>query len=140
MVKNTDCSSTGPGFCFVLFPSTHDNLQLSVTPVPGDLTPSHRHAYYQNSNIHKIFFKERKRERKKEERKRREEKREEKRREEKRREEKRREERREKKQKLALSTWRERRRKWGERGKGARDRARTRRQKQEREKGEQPLL
>jgi hypothetical protein len=28
--------------------------QLSVTPVPGDLTPSHRHSCKQNTNEHKM--------------------------------------------------------------------------------------
>jgi|UPI0000F4F6F2 hypothetical protein len=32
----------------------HGSSQLSVTPVPGNLTPSHRHACKQNSNTHKM--------------------------------------------------------------------------------------
>lgn len=32
--------------------------ELSVAPIPGDLTPSHRYAYKQNTNAHQIneFF------------------------------------------------------------------------------------
>jgi hypothetical protein len=60
-VKSTSCSSRGPQF-----KSQHPDgsSQLSVTPFQGDPTPSHRQAYSQNSNVHKIkiinyFFKKR---------------------------------------------------------------------------------
>ena len=39
MVKSTSCSSRGLGFNSQ---HPHGSSQLSVTPVPGDLTPSHR--------------------------------------------------------------------------------------------------
>ena len=32
----------------------HGGSQLSVTPVPGGLIPSHRHTYKHNTNTHKI--------------------------------------------------------------------------------------
>jgi hypothetical protein len=38
-------------------PSTHNgSSELSVTPVPGDPTPSHRHICRQNTNAHKIII------------------------------------------------------------------------------------
>jgi hypothetical protein len=33
---------------------THDKSQLSVTPVPRDPTPSHRHTCSQNTSVNKI--------------------------------------------------------------------------------------
>jgi hypothetical protein len=50
-VKNTDYSSRGPGFNSQ---HPHGSSQLSVTPVPGDLTPSHRHTSTQNNSAHEI--------------------------------------------------------------------------------------
>jgi hypothetical protein len=50
-VKSTDCSSGGPRFNSQ---QPHGNLQLSVTPVPGDPMPSHRYTCRQNTNAHKI--------------------------------------------------------------------------------------
>ena len=38
-VESTDCSSRGPRFNSQ---HPHNSTYLSVTPVPGDLTPSHR--------------------------------------------------------------------------------------------------
>ena len=38
----------------------HGSSQLSATPVPVDPTPSHRHTYRQNTNVHKIMIKKRK--------------------------------------------------------------------------------
>ncbi|EGW07278.1 hypothetical protein I79_018888 [Cricetulus griseus] len=43
-------------------PGSISSLQLSVTPVPGDLTPSHSYLCRQNITIHKVqinklFFK-----------------------------------------------------------------------------------
>jgi hypothetical protein len=41
----------------------HGSSQLSITPVPGDLTPSHRQTCKQNTNAYKIknkLFKEKK--------------------------------------------------------------------------------
>jgi hypothetical protein len=35
-------------------PSTHRAAHNCLIPVPGDLTPSHRHIYRQNTNAHKI--------------------------------------------------------------------------------------
>jgi hypothetical protein len=50
-VKNTGCSSKGPGFN-----SQHPrgSSHLPVTPVPGDLMPSHRQTRRQNTNAHKV--------------------------------------------------------------------------------------
>jgi hypothetical protein len=49
-IKSTTCSSRGTGFN----PQhPHDNSQLSITPVPGDPAPSHKHIkhiYRQNTN------------------------------------------------------------------------------------------
>jgi hypothetical protein len=58
-VKSPGCSSKGPRFNSQ---HPHGSLQISVTPVPGDLTPSHTCASSQNTSIHKIkinkpFFK-----------------------------------------------------------------------------------
>ncbi|CAO2583729.1 17-beta-hydroxysteroid dehydrogenase 13 [Lemmus lemmus] len=39
-VGSSDCSSRGPGFDSQ---HPHGSSQLSVTPVPRDPTPSHRH-------------------------------------------------------------------------------------------------
>ena len=50
-VKNTDCSCRGLGFNSQ-YP--HGTTQLSVTPVPGDPTLSHRHACRQNTNAYEI--------------------------------------------------------------------------------------
>jgi hypothetical protein len=49
-VKNTGCSSRRPGFNSQ---HPHGTSQLSVTPVPEDLAPFHRHAFRQNTNAHK---------------------------------------------------------------------------------------
>jgi hypothetical protein len=46
-VKSTTCSSRGPGFNSQ-YPQ--GSSQLSITPVSGDLTPSHRHTCQQNIN------------------------------------------------------------------------------------------
>jgi hypothetical protein len=48
--ESTDCSSRGPGFN-----SQHpqSSSQLSVTPVPGDLIPSHTHICRQVTNAYK---------------------------------------------------------------------------------------
>ena len=51
VVMSTGCSSKGPRFNSQ---HPHGSSQLSVTPVPGDLTPSHRHTSGQNTNVHKI--------------------------------------------------------------------------------------
>jgi hypothetical protein len=48
---STDCSSRGPGFGFQ---HPRGGSQLSVGPVPGDLTPAHRHTFRQNTNAYKI--------------------------------------------------------------------------------------
>jgi len=60
VIKSTGCSSRG-----FRFNSQHPcgSSQLSVIPVPGDLTPSHRYACRQNTNapkikINKLFKKE----------------------------------------------------------------------------------
>jgi hypothetical protein len=34
----------------------HGSSQPSVTPVPGNMTPSHRHTFRQNTIAHKIIF------------------------------------------------------------------------------------
>jgi hypothetical protein len=47
-VKSTGCSSRGLGFNSQ---HPHGSLQLFVTPVPGDLTLSHRQTCRQNTNI-----------------------------------------------------------------------------------------
>jgi hypothetical protein len=47
----TGCSSRGPEFNSQ---HLHGSSQLSVTPVPGDRTASHRHTYSQNTNAYKI--------------------------------------------------------------------------------------
>jgi hypothetical protein len=49
VVKSPDCSSRRPGFNSQ---HLHSSLQLSVTPVPGDLTYSHR--YKQTSSTCEI--------------------------------------------------------------------------------------
>ena len=49
--KNTGCSYRGPRFNFQHPP---DSSQLSISPVPGHPTPSHRHTHRQNTNAHKI--------------------------------------------------------------------------------------
>jgi hypothetical protein len=49
VVKITGYSSRGLGS----IPSTY----MPVTPVPGDLTPSHGHIHRQNTNAHKIRIK-----------------------------------------------------------------------------------
>ena len=54
-VKSTSCSSRGPEFNSQ---HPHGSSKLSVTPVPGDLTPSHRHTYRQNTNAHEIKMRE----------------------------------------------------------------------------------
>ena len=51
MVKSTGCSSRGPRFNSQ---HSHGSSQLFVTPVPGDLTSSHRHTCKPNTNAHKI--------------------------------------------------------------------------------------
>ena len=65
MVKNTSWSSRGLGFKSQ-YP--HSGSQLPVTPLPRNLTPSHRHTCRQNTSTDKIkrnksFFKFIKRER-----------------------------------------------------------------------------
>ena len=52
--KSTHCSSRGSRFNSQ---HPHGNSQLFVTPVPGDLTPSHRYTHRQNTNAHKIILK-----------------------------------------------------------------------------------
>jgi hypothetical protein len=47
VVKNTGCSFGIPRFNFQ---QPHDSSQLFVTPVPGDLTPSHKPTWKQNTN------------------------------------------------------------------------------------------
>ena len=49
-VGSTVCPSRGPRFNSQ---HPHGSSQLSVNPVPGSLTPSHRHTY-RNTNAHKI--------------------------------------------------------------------------------------
>jgi hypothetical protein len=46
-VKSTGCPSKGPRFNSQ---NPYDSSQMSLTPVPGDPTPSHRHACRQNNN------------------------------------------------------------------------------------------
>ena len=50
MVKNTGCFSRELKFNSQ---HAHGSSQVSVTLVPGNLAPSHRHAYRQNTNEHK---------------------------------------------------------------------------------------
>jgi hypothetical protein len=53
-VKSTGCFSKGPEF------NSHHQQgrsQMSITPVPGDPTPSHRHTCCQNTNAYKIIKK-----------------------------------------------------------------------------------
>jgi hypothetical protein len=47
IVKSTGRYSRGPRFCSQ---HPHGSSQLSVIPVSGDLTPSHRHTPQQNTN------------------------------------------------------------------------------------------
>jgi hypothetical protein len=51
VVKSTGCPSRGPGFNSQ---HPHGGSQVSVSPVPGDLTPSHRYTCRQNTNTHTI--------------------------------------------------------------------------------------
>ena len=53
-VKCTHYTSRGPGFNSQ---HPHGSSQLPVTLVSGDLTPSHRHACRQITNVHKIQIK-----------------------------------------------------------------------------------
>lgn len=64
MKKSTGCFSTGPGFDSQ---HTHGGTQLSVTPVPGDLTPSsgfcvpctyvvYRHTWRQSTHTQRIHL------------------------------------------------------------------------------------
>jgi hypothetical protein len=51
--------------CWLLFQGFNYQFPpLSITPIPGNLTPSHRHTCRHNTNVHKIkinsFEKERK--------------------------------------------------------------------------------
>jgi hypothetical protein len=58
VVKSTGCCFRGPGFNSQ---QPHSNSHLSVTPVPGNLTPSQRHTCRRNTNAHKIkipYFKD----------------------------------------------------------------------------------
>jgi hypothetical protein len=55
-VKNTVSSSRGPGFNSH---HLHSNLQLSLTPVPGHPTPSHKHMQTKHQCTF-FFFKEKK--------------------------------------------------------------------------------
>jgi hypothetical protein len=50
-IESTDCSSNRPR---VNSQHPHGGSQPSIIPVPGDLTPSHRHICSQNTNAHKI--------------------------------------------------------------------------------------
>jgi hypothetical protein len=50
-VESTGCSFREWGFDSQ---HPHGSSQLSVTPVPGDPTPSHRHTCRQNTNAHEI--------------------------------------------------------------------------------------
>jgi hypothetical protein len=50
-VKSTGCFSRGPGFNSQ---HPHGSSKLSITSVPGDLTPSHRYPCKQNTNAHEI--------------------------------------------------------------------------------------
>jgi hypothetical protein len=52
VVKTTDCSSKGPEFN-----SQHPHGNTTVTPVPEDPTPSHRHTCRQNTDAHEIKIK-----------------------------------------------------------------------------------
>lgn len=54
-IKSTGCSSREPRFNSQ---HPHRRPQLSITPLPGDLTPSYRHTCRQNTNVH--FKKKRK--------------------------------------------------------------------------------
>jgi hypothetical protein len=49
-----DCSSKGSGFNSQ---HPHGSSQLSITPVPRDPIPFHRHACRQNTNAYKIINK-----------------------------------------------------------------------------------
>ena len=49
--KSTGYSSKLPGFNSQ---RPHDSSKLTITPVPGDLTPSHRYTFSQNTNTHGI--------------------------------------------------------------------------------------
>ena len=51
VVKNTGWSSSGPGFNSR---HPHGHPHLSVTPVPGSLTTSHRHTCWKNTNAHNL--------------------------------------------------------------------------------------
>ena len=51
VVKSTGCSSREAGFNSQDF---RGSLHLAVIPVPGDPTPSYRHACKQNNNAHTI--------------------------------------------------------------------------------------
>jgi hypothetical protein len=42
---------------WIQFPAPHGGSHLSVTPVPGDSTPSHRHTYRQNETHKRKHFK-----------------------------------------------------------------------------------
>jgi hypothetical protein len=56
VAKSTDCSSKGPWFN----PQhPHGSSQLSVTLVPRDPSPAHRHTCRKNTNAHKIRKKKR---------------------------------------------------------------------------------
>jgi len=50
VVKSSGCSSRGPGFNLQ---HPHGSSLRFVNPVPGGLTPSHRHTCRQNTDTHK---------------------------------------------------------------------------------------
>jgi hypothetical protein len=50
-LKSPSCSSEEPGFNSQ---NPHGSSQPSVTPVPRDPKPSHKHTCRQNTNAHKI--------------------------------------------------------------------------------------
>ena len=50
-MKSTDCSSKGSD---LNSQHPHGSSQLSITPVPGDHTSSHRHIRRQSTNANKI--------------------------------------------------------------------------------------
>ena len=52
-INSNDCSSKGPGFNFE---HPCGRTQLSVIPVPGDLTPAHKYTCSQNTYVHKINY------------------------------------------------------------------------------------
>jgi hypothetical protein len=51
VVKSICDSSRGPGFNYW---HSHHSSNMSATPVPGLLIPSHKHTFRQNTNGHKI--------------------------------------------------------------------------------------